>query len=138
MISTNRAVADLRAADVHEFEVSAFRLTGASAVVRVVGELDLATVPELESALEGLPPGTRHVLLDLTKLTFLDSTGMAALLTASRRLRSESGSLVLLVDDAQVLRVLQVTGLDRRLAIEDDREAAVRRVTAAALGRGAP
>jgi anti-anti-sigma factor len=116
-----------------EFEVAAVRLAGSAAAVRIAGDLDLYSAPEVATTFQGLPPGVRHVLVDLTELAFVDSAGISALLAAERSLRASGGSLVLLVDDLRVLRVLEVTGLDRFLAIHQDREAAVRQVLGASL-----
>jgi anti-sigma B factor antagonist len=119
--------------ELQEFGISTDRLAGTAAIVCIAGDLDLYTAPEVEVAFATLPDGTRHVLVDLTALTFVDSAGISALLAAERRLRRPGGSLTLLVDDLRVLRVLEVTGLDRFLSIHQDRETAVRQVTEAAL-----
>lgn len=116
-----------------EFEVTTFGLGPASAVAKIAGDLDLYSAPEVAEALASLPTGVRHVLADLTELSFVDSAGIATLLAADRRLRGAGGSLTLLVDDLRVLRVLEVTGLDRYLAIHQDRGEALRRVAGAAL-----
>jgi anti-sigma B factor antagonist len=80
--------------------------------VVVIGELDLATAPELGRMLhDGLASG-RDVLLDLSQASFIDSTGLAAIVAATHRadalghqfrLRSEFGP--------QVRRLLELTGL---------------------------
>jgi anti-sigma B factor antagonist len=116
-----------------EFEVGTVRLGPSAAVVRIAGDLDLYSSSELAEALASLPAAVRHVLADLTELTFVDSAGISALLAAERRLRDEGGSLALLVDDLRVLRVLEVTGLDRYLTIHQDRDAALSQVSGAAL-----
>ena len=56
-------------------EVSAL-VSEKTAVVRVAGELDLATVPELSNVLEGLERECRRIVLDVSGLTFIDSTGL--------------------------------------------------------------
>jgi anti-sigma B factor antagonist len=117
--------------ELQEFEVTTGALARSVATVRIAGDLDLYTAPEVEAAFTALPDETRHVLADLTELAFVDSAGIAALLAAERRLRGGGGSLVLLVDDPRVLRVLEVTGLDRFLSIHRDRETAVRQLVGA-------
>jgi anti-sigma B factor antagonist len=116
-----------------EFVVTTLELEPGSAVVKIAGDLDLYTAPEAAEALATLPAGARHVLADLTELSFVDSAGISTLLAAERRLRGRGGSLTLLVDDLRVLRVLEVTGLDRYLAIHQDRGEALRQVSGAAL-----
>jgi anti-sigma B factor antagonist len=101
--------------------------------VRVAGDLDLYTAPGVATAFEELPDGVRHVLADLSALAFVDSAGISTLLAAERRLRAAGGSLAILVDDLRVLRVLEVTGLDRYLSIYQDRGEALRQVSGAAM-----
>ena len=58
-----------------QFEVSVER-SGTTAIVRLAGELDLATAPELADVLQGLEPACKRIILDLTGLEFIDSTGL--------------------------------------------------------------
>ena len=61
------------------FSVSYVERDGGGACLRLAGELDLGTAPELTAAIDRLTAaGETRVLLDLTDLTFCDSTGMAA------------------------------------------------------------
>jgi anti-sigma B factor antagonist len=115
-----------------EFEVTTTRPGPGAAIVRIAGDLDLYSSPEVAHALTSLP-GVRHVLVDLTGLTFVDSAGISTILAAERRLRAGGGSLSLLVDDLNVLRVLEVTGLDRLLTIHRDADTAAQRLAAATL-----
>ena len=80
--------------------------------LRLVGELDLATSPALleaaaEASKKARPGG---VTLDLSELTFLDSTGISAIISISGGL--ESGALVLLAPQAHVARVLRLVRAD--------------------------
>lgn len=99
-----------------EFAVSSVRV-GGTHVVRVFGELDLYTAPELREELDDLPSGVDGVQVDLTNVTFVDSAGLAVLVAAARPLRAAGGTMSLVVDDPRVLRVLEVTGLDRYFEI---------------------
>jgi len=81
-----------------------------STVVRVRGELDLATAPQLDEALGGIDPGG-HVVVDLSEVGFLDSSGLAVLLQARQRLGADGAELRLVVSRPSILRVLEVTGL---------------------------
>jgi anti-anti-sigma factor len=93
----------------------------AHTVVRVEGELDLATAPELASALEALDSGTGPVIVDLTEVGFVDSSGLSTLLQARQRLAGASGApeLRLVVTRPSILRVLDVTGLADVFAVFD-------------------
>jgi anti-sigma B factor antagonist len=90
----------------------------------VGGELDLYTAPDVRDELAAVPEDVRQVVVDLTAVTFVDSTGNAALLAAARRLRARGGTMTLVVGDLRVLRVLEVTGLARHFEIRRPRIAA--------------
>jgi anti-sigma B factor antagonist len=95
---------------------------GARAVVAVRGELDLATAPQLESALlPGLRDGGAAVL-DLRGLEFMDSTGVRVIVAAHHAAQDHGGSLVLVrtEPDGPVARVLEISGLDAILDLVDD------------------
>lgn len=106
-----------------EFEVTVRKLDEASTLVRVSGEVDMATSSELESALEKTEPGER-VVVDLTACTFLDSSAIRALLTGAARLEAGGGSVALVAPDPRIRRVLEIAGLDERLPIHPTLDAA--------------
>jgi anti-sigma B factor antagonist len=90
-----------------------------SYVIAVAGELDMYTVTPLREQLEEvLDGGGLNVLVDLTGVSFLESTTVGVLLDAARRLRSTSGHLVLVADDPRVLRVFGIAGLERVLRVK--------------------
>ncbi|MEU8421769.1 STAS domain-containing protein [Micromonospora sp. NPDC048835] len=85
---------------------------GGGACLRLAGELDLSTAPELSSAIERLTAaGETRVLLDLTDLTFCDSTGMAVFVRGDNQTAADGGWLRLTGATGSVERVLRVTGL---------------------------
>jgi anti-sigma B factor antagonist len=89
-----------------------------SATLRVSGELDLATAPGLRAAVGDLMgQGVRHLVLDLEGCTFLDSTGMGALLWASHRLQSAGGEVAVAHVRGAPARTLSVSGVDRAMAV---------------------
>lgn len=80
--------------------------------VEPVGELDLATAPALEEQLSELrDSGFDSVVLDLRRLTCLDSTGIALILKEDRYARENSHAFVLIKGPAEVQRVLGVCGV---------------------------
>ncbi len=95
---------------------------GTQAVVAVRGELDLATAPQLESAL--LPPlrDGGSAVLDLRGLEFLDSTGVRVIVAAHHAAQEHGGSFALVrtEPDGPVARVLEISGLDAVLKLVDD------------------
>ena len=94
--------------------------------IALSGELDLASAARLEDELksiEGSNPGV--VVLDLQALSFMDSSGLRALLAADARARERGGRLVIVRGDERVQRVLRITRLDERLEIVDSADAVV-------------
>jgi anti-sigma B factor antagonist len=88
-------------------------------VVALGGEIDLHTAPRLDEALFGaIGEGAQRVLVDLAGTTFVDSTVLGVLLRAHRCLDAVGGRLVVVSNDPRILRTLEVTGLDRTLAVE--------------------
>lgn len=79
-------------------------------VVALRGELDASTTQELAEHLIG-PPGSL-VVVDLSALTFIDSSGLGAIHAARRRVMEDGGNLVVCRPTPAVLRVLEITGLD--------------------------
>jgi anti-sigma B factor antagonist len=84
------------------------------------GEVDLAVADELGEAAEAalVDSGGRGVILDLSGVTFLDSTGLGALVGIRNSLVQRDASLVLLRPSEPVTRLLQITGLVDVFAIE--------------------
>jgi anti-anti-sigma factor len=83
--------------------------------LRLIGELDMATVPELRTALALLPEGS--LTLDLAELSFIDSTGLHAIVKYADGLNG-SGPLVLENAPARIRRVFEITHLDSHPAID--------------------
>jgi anti-sigma B factor antagonist len=89
--------------------------------VHLRGELDLSTIEKVESALttvEEHSPAT--IVLDLTGLSFLDSTGLRTIVTADQRARRADRRLVVVKGPETVHRVFTITRLDERLEMVDD------------------
>lgn len=78
--------------------------------VHVAGELDLATAPQLERALECALSRSLAVVLDLHDVTFLDTRGAMAIVTAGQRAREQGRHLVLLHGAPNVDRLFALTG----------------------------
>lgn len=85
------------------------------------GELDLSTLEQLEAALDDGVRGTSDlVVVDLRKLTFLDSSGLRVILALHAGLREEGGRLVVVKGPRRVHRVLELTGADQELELVAD------------------
>jgi anti-anti-sigma factor len=89
--------------------------------VALVGELDLSSVAKVQEELrkvEASAPPT--LVVDLSKLTFLDSTGLRCIVTADERARDEGRRIVIVRGPDPVQRVFSITRLDDRLEMVDD------------------
>ena len=105
---------------------------------RLTGEIDFTSTGPLQATLSGMIlPGGGTVLVDLTEVTFIDSSGLGALVQAHRTAEAQQTRLLLVTSPA-VRRVLQVTGLSEVLDSRDDMAAAEDAVAAADQVSGAP
>ena len=88
---------------------------GGRRVVRVVGPLDLATSDAVERALRSAFDAGAVVRLDLSDVTFLDSSGMRGVLRAYRLAAERNTGFEVVPGPPAVQRVLRITGVDTRL-----------------------
>lgn len=94
-------------------------------VLRVGGEIDLATAPTLREHLVSVIDGGDHrVIIDLGGVDFIDSTGLGALIGGLKRVRGLDGDLRLVCSEPRILKVFDITGLDKVFDIRPDVEAA--------------
>lgn len=93
------------------------RIADGVTIAELSGDLDLASAPDLREQLLGLlRPGASRLVLDLSRVTFCDASGLAVLVGASRRARLLGGFLRLAAISPLTARVLNITGLDRHLS----------------------
>lgn len=87
-------------------------LDGDRAVLAVTGEVDVYTAPTLrEHILTAINEGATTVVVDLSAVSFMDSTGLGVLVGALKRLRQAEGRLVVVCTSEPVLKIFAVTGL---------------------------
>jgi anti-sigma B factor antagonist len=102
------------------FEVT-IQEQGDTTVVVLRGELDISTASRLDDDLRRIEAvGPPQLVLDLSGLDFMDSTGLRLLIGADNRARDAGRRLVLVKGNEMVQRVLRVTRLDERLTIVED------------------
>ncbi|MFE4173395.1 STAS domain-containing protein [Streptomyces sp. NPDC056909] len=95
-------------------------------VVAVTGELDHHTARELTQAIEETPFGSdAPVVIDLTGLTYCDSTGITVLVAAYNRARQADAQLVLVGLNADLTRVFRIVGLDQLFSFQPTVEHAI-------------
>ena len=89
--------------------------------LRLTGELDLAGVGRFERLLvaDGSPE-TGTFVVDMRGLTFIDSSGLRALIMADQRVRAEGGRFVVVKGSKQVNEVLEMTGVSKQIELLDE------------------
>jgi anti-sigma B factor antagonist len=107
------------------FKVEA-KTDGGLHTVTVHGELDQGTAPQLRGVLgSALGDASASVLVDLSGCDFIDSTGLSLLVEAKRRLGEEERGFGVCCPDADVRRLLELTGIDEAVGLFDTRDEAV-------------
>jgi anti-sigma B factor antagonist len=95
-------------------------------LVRAAGELDLSSAPNLTSAAEdAFADGYRVLLLDLSGVSFMDSTGISAVLSVDREAQERDAYAAIIAPSENALRVLEMLGVDQVLNIYDTVDAAL-------------
>jgi anti-anti-sigma factor len=103
----------------HGFTIKVSKPADDVSVVALSGELDLAGAPELSRSLSLLTgPGAGRVVVDLTRLAFIDSTGLRELLRAAKAIDANGGSLTLAGPRPNVQRLFDIVRLAETLSIE--------------------
>jgi anti-sigma B factor antagonist len=87
--------------------------------VALVGELDIATVPETDRALRRAEASAALVVVDLRALEFIDAGAAMLLLAADRRIKASGGRLIVVRGPAEIDCVFELIGLDRQLELVD-------------------
>jgi anti-sigma B factor antagonist len=92
--------------------------TDGASVVTVVGEVDVHTAPQLDEALTALVEAANYrLIVDLSGVEFLDSTGLGVLVKALKRVREHDGSLDVVASADRITKVFRITGLDSAIGI---------------------
>jgi anti-sigma B factor antagonist len=91
--------------------------SGETATVAISGDVDIGSAPGLREQLQRLE--ARKVVVDLSGVTFIDSTGLGVLVTAIKHAKESGGQLTLRAPSRSTRKVLEITGLSQLVAIED-------------------
>jgi len=111
------------------FDIKTEQLANDTYAISLSGEIDLYTAPEFkQQLLEVIGEGARHVIVDLTSTTFIDSTTLGVLVGGLRRLRSADGDLTIVCSDPNISKIFEITGLDRVFDLTDTRDEALSRL----------
>ena len=97
------------------------RIEGSLGLIGLSGEARVESMPELEAALQRLPnEGATHLLIDLSRLRFMDSASAGALLRVERHQRDRGARLVLHSLHRRVARLLEAAGLGDHFEVAGD------------------
>ena len=122
-----------------KFDVTEEDVDERTRVLDAVGEIHVSTAPQFSERLnQAIADGKTALVLDFSRVEFIDSTGLSVLLNGLRRLTRRKGALSLVCTNPTVLRLFEITKLDSTFDIQPTREAALERVQAGGSSDGAP
>jgi anti-sigma B factor antagonist len=112
-----------------KFDLSEEELDEHTVVIRVDGEIHATTAPEFSERLNSaIASGRTRVVLDLTGVEFIDSTGLSVLLNGLRRVTRVRGAMVIACANPTVLRLFEITKLDSTFDILPSCDEAIARL----------
>ena len=97
-----------------------------AAIVTVTGEIDIYAAPAFKrDLLEAMTATSEGMIVDLSALEFIDSSGLGVLIGLLRRLNGQKRPLALIITNARIIKVFVITGLDKIFEIVEDRREAL-------------
>jgi anti-sigma B factor antagonist len=113
--------------DKPQFRVAYEATTDEVGVVILEGEIDIYSAPEFKEVLvNGIEGGAKRVIVDLSGVTFIDSTALGVLVSGAKRVRPRNGNLDIVCTDENIIRIFEITGLDRIFGIFPSRGEALK------------
>ena len=95
-------------------------------IIELEGEVDVYTAPQLKQQMINLlESGAKELVVDLTKVDYLDSTALGVLIGGLKRMRERDGNMVLVCPSPRIRRVFEITGLDKIFDIYNTAEDAM-------------
>jgi anti-sigma B factor antagonist len=91
----------------------ASRIAAGYVVVEVGGEIDVYTAPKLRDSLnETTGSGHSHIVVDFSRVDFIDSTGLGVLVGVNRRLKAGNGVLRIVCPNDKLMKIFRISGLE--------------------------
>jgi len=110
-----------------QFGVELLRAEPDTAVIALEGEVDIYSAPQFKEALfAGIEDGATTIIVDLGRVTFIDSTALGVLVGGAKRVQPKNGRLDVVCTDEHITRIFEITGLDRIFGIFRTRDEALR------------
>jgi anti-sigma B factor antagonist len=100
------------------FAVTRFEEDDGTVVVAITGDIDMATAQAFRDALDDGIQHAQDVVVDLGAVSFMDSTGLNALIRAAQRVQKGVGAISLRAPSPSVRRLLEISGVENIFAIE--------------------
>ena len=98
-------------------------------VLHMNGEIDIYTAPSFKEAInELIAAGHAHILIDMTQVAFMDSSGFGTLLSASKPLRPIGGTICLVGCNEAITRMLEITRLNTLVPVYTNQSEAIRHI----------
>ena len=114
---------------VPHFELAEEDSGGSAHIIRARGEIHVSTAPELAQRIAtAVDAGQARIVLEMSGVEFIDSTGLSVLLNGLRLVTQKHGRMAIVCTNRNVLRLFEITNLDGTFNIFDDREQAVAHV----------
>lgn len=102
------------------------RTDGPFQIIAVGGEIDVYTAPRLREAIvAAIDDGHTRLVVDVEKVEFLDSTGLGVLVGALKKVRADGGTLDIVCTQERILKIFDITGLDKVFGLHDSVSAAI-------------
>ena len=95
-------------------------------ILQVGGEIDVYTAPRLREAIvASIDDGHTRLIIDVERVDFLDSTGLGVLVGALKKVRADGGTLDIVCTQQRILKIFDITGLDKVFGLHDSVAAAI-------------
>jgi anti-sigma B factor antagonist len=109
-----------------ELDITTEEAGAGIAVVGLTDEIDLYTCPEFkQELLRVIADGATFIVVDLTGTTFIDSTALGVIIRGVERLKQRDGRLVVVCADPNIVKIFEVTGLNRIFSVYGSRDEAL-------------
>jgi anti-sigma B factor antagonist len=101
-----------------------------ASLLELEGQVDLYSAPAFKERMLGaIERGKTHLVVDLTKVDFMDSTGLSVLVGSWKRVRPAEGSVTIVSERDEIRRLFELVGLERAFAILSSRDEAIELAT---------
>lgn len=112
--------------EVPQFEMTVPQVSGVP-VLKVRGEIDVASAQDFHASISDIiGGGPEVVIVDMSEVSFIDSTGLGVLVSAEKETREAGKDLRLVVTQPQIMKLLELTGLDEVFTVLSSTKDAVR------------